>query len=86
MKVYKWPLDLVTHNTIELPINSTLLTVKLQQNRPTLWALVDPALENEAIVVSIYGTGHEIKKPSEYIATFETHNGTYVWHAFKDTK
>ncbi len=87
MKIYKWPLQVVYTQILEMPANAKILTVQMQHDTPCLWALFDETtsgLENRHI--AIYGTGNPMpNEPGTYIATFQIAKGSLVFHVFEFT-
>ena len=87
MQIWKWTLDRCDQQTLRLPTGARLLTVQMQGSSPCLWALCDETSSGpkEPRTIALYGTGHQIfnKEPGEYIATFQTKGGIFVWHAFE---
>ena len=81
--IYKYQLTL-SDNPITMIKGAEILTVKLQNGTPTLWALVDTNeyLEESRLIV-IRGTGHDIEDNAKYITTYI--DGPYVWHIFELT-
>ena len=64
---------------IEFPINAEIVRFALQDNEPTLWALVDPVAPREFRTFVFVGTGWETE--GKYIGTVERNH--YVWHLFE---
>lgn len=84
-KIYKYPLEVQDEQVVLLPTGAKILTVQAQNDRPCLWALVNPTAPNDmAVTIRIIGTGHEIQDSDnlEYISTFLSFNGLFVLHAF----
>jgi len=83
--VYKYTLDLVDLQVIQLPYDSTILSVAEQFDQIVLYALVDPA---ETLVaehtIRIAGTGHTIKQPHvHFIGSIVLEAGHLVFHVFE---
>jgi hypothetical protein len=79
-KIYKY--ELTSQDcTLKLPKGAEILTVKLQNTTPTLWALVDPEAELEARHICIVGTGWDVEDNMKYITTYI--DGYFVWHIFE---
>ena len=86
MNIWKYPLEVVPQQTVEMPFGSKILTVQVQQETPCLWALVDPGLYTVRREIHIVGTGHELEislSALKYINTFQQANGSLVWHVFE---
>ena len=66
---------------LKLPLGAKILNVQLQNDRPVLWALVNP--ENELVdrSICIVGTGWDVEDNMEYINTYM--EGYFVWHVFE---
>ena len=83
-QIYKYLLTIDANNSIELPKNSKILSLQLQNNNPCIWVLVDPKEPLEVINFVTYGTGHEIKSGlGDFIGTYQLHDGALVFHVFK---
>jgi hypothetical protein len=81
--IYKYQLS-NSDNPITLVKGAKILTVKLQNDTPTLWALVDTdEYLQETRLIVIRGTGHDIEDNAKYITTYM--DGPFVWHAFELT-
>ena len=85
-KIFKY--ELTSQDcTLKLPKGAKILTVKLQNTKPTLWALVDPEAELEARHICIVGTGWDVvhswdvEDNMKYIETYMEEY--YVWHVFE---
>ena len=71
--------------TLTLPTGAEILTVKLQNEKPTLWAVVNPnTSEVEERHICIIGTGWQVEDNMEYITTYL--DGYFVWHVFELNK
>lgn len=85
-KVYKYTLALQDEQTLMLPKDALILSIQMQRDgdAPQLWALVNPEKPTVPRKIRVYGTGHGIEDgPLEFIATFQMHGGTLVFHAFE---
>ncbi len=75
--IYKYTLD-SQDCTLQLPKGSELLTVKLQNQIPTLWALVNPnTSQSEERHICIVGTGWQVEDNMKYITTYMDGYGYY---------
>jgi len=85
-KIFKYPLDVTGTQTVMLPKGGKSLTVQVQHGVPCLWAAVDPEQGLEAIVIGIYGTGHELLDKAQrmnYLGTFQLDDGDFIGHVFE---
>jgi hypothetical protein len=81
--IYKYQLTL-SDNPISMIKGAEILTVKLQNGTPTLWALVDEdEYLQESRLIVIRGTGHTIEDNAKHITTYM--DDPFVWHAFELT-
>ena len=81
--IYKYPLTL-SDNPISMIKGAEILTVKLQNGTPTLWALVDEdEYLQESRLIVIRGTGHTIEDNAKHITTYM--DDPFVWHVFELT-
>jgi hypothetical protein len=78
--IYKYTLD-SQDCTLNLPKGAEILTIKLQNNIPTLWALVNPMTVTEERHICIVGTGWQVEDNMKYITTYM--DGYFVWHVFE---
>lgn len=85
-KIYKYPIKVVDIQTVKLPKGAIILTTQLQDEKPYIWAYVDPnEIEAEDVTLRVYGTGQEINDSLDltYIGTIQEYEGRLVWHVFK---
>ncbi len=82
--VWKYELEMEDYQDIEMPLESTILCVQKQRDKPCMWALVDPDdKERCRYTIRIAGTGHPIKEEDhKYIGTFQMMDGNLVFHVF----
>jgi hypothetical protein len=68
--------------TLTLPKGAEILTVKLQNGVPTLWAIVDTEeYLKDSRHICIVGTGWELNDNMKYIETYMEEY--FVWHVFE---
>jgi hypothetical protein len=85
--VYKYHLLTQDAQTIELPRGAEYLTVQMQHDRPTIWALVDTNAPTERHTVRVVGTGNPIERDAlagmRYLGTVQEKGWpSFVWHIF----
>lgn len=88
MKKQIWKFEITSKYTvIEMPNDAEILTVQTQNEKPCIWALVNPKNETETRFFETYGTGHEIEcdmgVKRKYINTFQLNGGVLVFHLFE---
>jgi hypothetical protein len=81
-RIWKWPLQILNEQTLNLPIGALWLDVQMQGGEPHIWCLCDANAPLEPRRLAIHGTGNPMPDdPGEYLATFQT--GAFVWHLFE---
>jgi len=80
--IYKYPLELMKRQQIELPLGAKVVSFQAQAEQLCVWALIDT--EQEDIVQEtfcIIGTGLRIPSDAtKYVGTAQI--PPYVWHLF----
>lgn len=81
--IWKFPLQLVSPQFIEMPDGAEILTVQSQGDVGCLWALVDPEMAVTPRYFEVFGTGQNVHTLSKrrYIGTFQ--QPPFVWHVFE---
>ena len=86
--IWKQVLDVTDSQIIELPLDSKVLCVQTQNNKPCIW-FINYNTSNTVTVqrkFKIYGTGHTHDWiGGTYIGTFQLSEGTLVFHVFEET-
>jgi len=87
--VWKFELEITDTQSIKMPKNAQILSIKKQNDVPVLYALVDTDNEKETRLFEIFKTGHEIMYDMgvtrEYIGTYKMQNDRFVFHVFEYT-
>lgn len=82
---YEIPID-EDRFTIQMPIDSYVLCVQVQRDRPVIWVLADQKNPQEARQFILRGTGmlfDYLSNTERYIGTFQTTKGYFVGHLFE---
>lgn len=84
MKIYKYPLPVDDMVKIPMPKGARILSIQTQNGTPEIWALVDESAASVRRGFAVRGTGHSANGLSadRYIATFQMHGGSLVFHVF----
>jgi hypothetical protein len=83
--VWKFPFPVNDALELEMPADSKILSVQVQNDTPCLWALVDSTRERQTRKFRIYGTGHPcFSEVEQFIATFQMLDGGLVFHLFEE--
>jgi hypothetical protein len=83
--VHKFPLYSFGHNEVPLPEGAQVLTVQMQDDVPTLWALCHPSSPVRYRKFTVVGTGQAFAQPVQpltYVGTVQTTSGL-AWHIFE---
>lgn len=84
--IWKYPLKLQDHQSVDMPLGAEILTVQFQDGIPCLWAKVDSMMHNKKLrSIALVGTGHPVSEDGgcRYIGTCQ--QGPFVWHWFELT-
>ena len=87
LTIFKYPVPIEDHFTLELPRDAKILTVQIQKGIPQLWSMVDSETKKETRHFRLAGTGHPLGEDylriNNYIGTFQMGNGALVFHLFE---
>ena len=84
--IWKYELELVDYQEIEVPESYEILTVQVQHYRPCMWVRLNPEMKTVKIPIYIYGTGDYLKANNlKYLSTFMRSNSSLVFHVFTET-
>lgn len=79
--VWKYPLA-ADRTNLDMPLGADILTVQVQNQTPTLWALVEPDNVRETRAFQIVPTGGFVPLTMKrYVGTWQS--GPFVWHLFE---
>jgi hypothetical protein len=83
--IWKFELHTTGQQLFDVPADSQILTVQMQNGTPCIWLMVDPDSElREGLTIEIFGTGHPMHDAErEYIGTYQLDGGSLVFHAFR---
>lgn len=85
MRVYKYQLDFLERQTINLPKGATVLDVQCQGRRICLWALINPDEEGcDKFTYRVFGTGRDLPDMGNLIFVATVQDGPFVWHVFRE--
>jgi len=86
--IWKYPLIPPTYNCrVEMPIGSTIVDVREQNDQVNMWAEVDTdAADMEIRTFAVFGTGHILpNRGLKYVGTAHLFHGELVMHVFEVT-
>lgn len=85
--IYKYPLKPFSNTTIKLPLDAQILSVQLQREVPTVWALVNPNTATESRIFLTMMTGENFdeaifnEEAWTFLGTLQHSNGlvSHIW-------
>lgn len=90
VRIYKYPLRLLSEQSITMPLNAQIISVKYVRGEICIYALIDTdEHETEERHFEIYGTGHAIipeDPPVEkhFLGTVANDDQRLVYHVFEN--
>ena len=87
-RIYKYPLEVIGKQYIELPHGAEILHVDGQCGELKLWAMFEDReyLSPDKHDIRIYGTGQQIPEETgalSYLGTVKQNMDSLVWHIFE---
>ena len=81
--IYKYQLELIGVQTVDMPKNAKVLCARVQNTILYLWAIVNTNEKKVPKIITIYGTGQPTPDltHAKYIGTVQ--DGFYAWHVFE---
>ena len=81
-RIWKYPLTIIHGQTIQIPATAKVLHVGLDPNdKPCLWALLDPRETKVDRLVVVLGTGFDLNPLTPHHAG-SFRDGRFMWHVF----
>ncbi len=85
--VWKFALETIDDQYIDMPVGAKILCVQTQGNKPCLWARVDSESKFRLRRFRVVGTGDSLPNiPMDYIGTYQLYSGQCVFHVFEQTQ
>ena len=81
--VWKYEIQVEDEFTILMPRLAEVIHVAVQDDRPCMWALVNPAAEPTARTFHVHGTGHRVDPQLVHLGSFMLVDGRFVGHLFE---
>ena len=82
-----WKFALATEHVqqIFMPKGAQILSIQVQYDQPVLWALCEPAQDQEAHVFVTVGTGQKFNHSdrAKYIGSYQMMHGHFIGHVFE---
>ena len=86
--IWKYELEAVDCQVLEVPEGATILTVQVQHGKPCVWALVNPDAVKVRRAFWVHGTGHDCTDvadaDAEYVGSVQLMQGMLVFHVFTE--
>lgn len=84
MQIWKFPLEIVDEQLIDVPEGARILSVALQFEQLCVWAIVEVDAEMVPHRFSVRGTGHAVTgDEGTFIGTVQMGGGALIWHVFE---
>jgi hypothetical protein len=80
--IWKFPLEFVDDQRVEMPSGARLLSVQMQGDVPCLWADVDTLAAKVERAIQVAGTGHNRPSFGAFVATVQLPRLGLVFHFF----
>ena len=79
-----WKFELPPHRTVVMPVGAKILCCQTQNEKPYLWALVDPEAPKEQRQFQVIPTGVDFDPTGfTYLGSFHGVMGWMVFHLFE---
>ena len=83
--VYKYPIPIQDTFTLDLPVNSEVLYIGIQNQEPFMWVGLMTELRIEKVTFHVLGTGQSMGLyPERYIGSFILLKDEFVGHVFQE--
>jgi hypothetical protein len=82
-KIFKYQIDVATHQTLLAPAHSKFLSIQLQHGYLTMWLEVDEKMPNVNFNIYVAPTGGVAPFDCKYLGTVQLTDGT-AWHVYSD--
>ena len=84
LTIHKFPIPIQDEFIISYPLNARILCLKMQNNDPYIWILLDTSEEYVNHYFKLYRTGHEINYGAgTYFGTFVIEDYNFVGNLFE---
>jgi len=85
MTIWKFPFQIADVFSLSMPFGASILSVQVQREVPTIWAIVNPGAPMMDREFRCFGTGHPMPKglPLDFVGTIQLFGGELVFHVFE---
>ena len=83
MKIWKFPLQIVSKQKLTMPQGAQILSLQTKGDLPHIWALVAENAQSESRTFVIRCTGQLITHCGHFVGTFQTTSPAEVFHVFE---
>ena len=83
--IYKYPLEITDIQYINIPESYEILSVKVQNDIPVLYAIVEDSRESRSVGIVMKGTGHPFNENvgvEDFVGTININQGNLMFHIF----
>ena len=84
MVIWKYELEVKDSQVLSLPDKAKVLTVQSINNKPNLFALVNPLADTVDRTVRVYGTGDTVDAGGKYVGSTQVDDGLFTYHIFEE--
>ena len=81
--IHKYTLQLTEWQSIQMPAESKILTIQMQNGVPCMWVEVDTSLQSVTRKFLTVGTGHAINDEVVYLGTYQLYSGGLIMHVME---
>jgi hypothetical protein len=85
-RIYKYPLTIDDVQHVVMPDGAKILAIQIQNNILCIWAMVAPGNPPRKRSFFMFVTGQDLPDiidGLEYLTTFQTHDGRFVFHVYE---
>ena len=86
-RIWKYELDTVGDQIVIMPAGAQILSCQIQDDRPCLWVMTEPGLEEKERLIEMISTGSSVRETlyvgRVFIDTIQLHGGSLVFHVFE---
>ena len=82
--VYKYPIEIVDFQTVQVPMDFKMLTTAVQNDAVCIWAEVETTIPTLPLKIYVVGTGHRLPDGIDlnYIGSVQLYDGKSVFHVY----
>ena len=82
-EIWKFDVEVENEFTIMMPVGSRILSVRLQNGEPKIWATVNADAAMEERTFTVIETGDTVNAGLKFVGTFMLSEDRFVGHLFE---